>query len=103
METTPKLTVVHDTETLNKIAATFPGMATWAGTGPANMTCRSCSQWACRGYYAKSNKETPHALRVGGCRKLRELSGRIKIKVPHFARACRFYEQNDNPPPVRNV
>lgn len=83
------------------VGNTHPGMAHFAGTGPDNRTCRECCEWHQLGYYAASNKKHGPTLKPGGCRKYAELMKKEVQKVPHSASVCRWFVENQSPPPIR--
>lgn len=85
-----------------QIAATHPGMAHFAGTGPDGATCRECSLWRHTkfDYHAKGGKYRG-MIKPVPCNKYRQLmQGNDGAKVPHDAGACRHFERNDAPPPI---
>ena len=91
------------------IAGTFLGQAHIAGTGPCGKTCRECAFWGVLkkgeiyppSRFAKSNKEFAGLMRKGGCHK--PMRNKSKRRFPHDAAACRLFEQNTNPPPVKET
>ncbi len=95
------------------IRQTFLGQAHIAGTGPEGKTCRECSLWCVirsvkdhtgqrvtvhepPGYNAESHKLAPFELKRARCNY--RIANKAKRNVPHYAKACRFFEQNENPP-----
>jgi hypothetical protein len=75
-------------------AETKPGQAYWGGTGPEGKTCRTCARWEADGYMAGSG-----LLRDALCGKYRALMhGQQGDRVPHFAKACKYFEQGDERP-----
>lgn len=91
-----------------RFRATFLGQAHLAGTGPDNATCRECKFWhvwrgtastrqpAPPGHYAKTNKERAGQLKRANCNYA--IPHKAKRRIPHHAKACRFFERSDNPP-----
>lgn len=82
---------------------TWPGMAHFAGSGPAQKTCCECALWdncgADPGYYSKTGKHRG-GLKPRSCRKYKELmAGTIGPPVPHNASACQHFALNTSPPP----
>jgi hypothetical protein len=77
-----------------------PGMAFYAGTGPAGKTCGDCT-W--RGYERLSEKkkvnrrtgrEEQRAFRSGGCEQYRRLSGgQHGPAVRLYWAACRYFSE----------
>lgn len=75
-------------------AETKPGQAFWGGTGPAGKTCRGCARWEFDGYMASSG-----LLKDAPCGKYRALMhGQQGDRVPHFARACKYFEPGEEHP-----
>lgn len=96
---TPHLTPAkHDAA----IKQTFLGQAHIAGTGPAGTTCRECVFFHVKGkspgHYAKRHPEA-FTLKRGYCN--RPMLNKPWRKIPHYAGACRLFEQNENPPPIQ--
>lgn len=80
--------------------ASFPGMAHFAGTGPAGKTCRECIFWKHAPHdYRSKNGGYGGKIKPAECAKYRQLSGDKGRAVPDNARSCRHYEENQNPPP----
>jgi hypothetical protein len=82
--------------------STYPGMAHFAGSGPVGKVCRECALWtgcgAQSGYYAKSGK-FGGMLKPRPCAKHKEMmAGEVGPGVPHDARACKYFSQNETPP-----
>lgn len=77
---------------------THPGQAFWAGTGPQGKTCRACMHWACDGYLISSG-----LLKTARCIKYRALMhGADGCSIPHYAKACKYFEETDTVPPLEN-
>lgn len=77
---------------------TYPGMAAWAGRGPAGRTCRECSLFKSPGYYSAKGQKGG-GLKPGKC--LWAVGG-MKTSgkaFPHDAKACKHFIENPNPPP----
>jgi len=66
-----------------------PGMAYYAGSGPAGKTCGLCRH---RGYFDDS-----HDKRYG-CAMFKKLTGRNGPPVRTFYSACKYYEALDDDP-----
>lgn len=71
----------------------IPGMAYFAGTGPAGTTCGTCHF---RGYWRKS-MSSDNTYHTSGCAMFRSLSGgkhgsRLKSDTP----SCKYYEKKTN-------
>ena len=80
------------TETKDAQKGTQPGMAFWAGTGPAGQTCGDC---VFKGYWAtKVNKSgTPvGSRRSKGCAKFRDLTGTHGPAINQYLPACKYFE-----------
>lgn len=73
-------------------ALTFPGMASWGGSGPKGKTCRECEHWLHKGGYYATGVIFPAV-----CRKAKALMVKA-TSVPDFASACKFFLENPNPP-----
>ena len=77
----------------------FPGMASFAGTGPAGKTCESCAQ---RGYWrARKSKFNPRTglieergYQSSSCRMFLTLTHSHGPAVDKNWRACKYYEAN---------
>jgi hypothetical protein len=99
MNTSANLTNPNPTIS-QQVRMSHPGMAHFAGTGPADMTCRLCRHWTgCgkdTGYYA-GLKGT---LKPRPCDQYRKLMQEIGGEAPHDAPACRHFVANPNPPPA---
>ncbi len=91
------------------LAATFVGQAHIAGTGPTGATCRECRFWHEPRIenrvtaivwlrFAPSNKKRAGELKRHQCRY--RLPNKSRRRIPHDAKACRFFDRNENPPPV---
>ncbi len=75
-------------------AATMPGMAHFALTGPEGKTCRECFFWQPQ---PRAPDFEPPILRNSGKRTCRQYKNLMRGKsgnaVPHDAPACRYFEQ----------
>ena len=80
-------------------AKTHIGMAHFAGTGPAGVSCRECIHWASkRDYYARGGKHGP-TLKPSPCIRF----GRGREPVPHHAAAaCKYFEPNPAAPNIED-
>ena len=100
------------------IAETYLGQAHIAGTGPSGKTCRECRFWAIKkyrkisdgeyeeylsasGYFGKKHVANPLEIKKGKCN--RPILNKANRLIPHKAKACRLFEQDDNPPPQFKV
>ncbi len=93
-----KLTVI-DQALDEKVAKTPVGMAFWAGTGPAMMTCRTCLHYTFNGYKsARGNKGG--MLKNGPCKEFIRLTNVDTHKIPHETPSCKFYKENKTPPTI---
>jgi hypothetical protein len=88
------------------VANTPPGMAFTAGSGPKGATCHGCRFWnhgkdgpqyfSGKGAHGGEIKPTP-------CAKYRSLTcGQTGAPVEHWNEACKYFEANPTPPPLRN-
>lgn len=95
---------VTDPAMESKRAQTFPGMAHFARSGPERRLCRECLFWTgCGGevgYYAKKGLYGG-SIKPRSCSKYKELmQGDIGPGVPHTAQACKYFQENVEPPPI---
>jgi hypothetical protein len=80
---------------------TFPGMAHWATSGPANKTCRECRFWAPAGDKSYYKRDLHGELKNRRCRKYYNLTHDVNGQsVPHFALACKYFSEVENPPGI---
>ena len=94
-------TRIFDSRTEVGIRTTPPGMAFWAGSGPAGKTCRECIHWQADGYYAGGNRAFNQGLKPGICRKARAMTmGKAQPPVRYINSACKYFEPNPNPPTI---
>ena len=79
--------------------ATHPGMAHFAGTGPALKTCRECLFWNHKlyDYRAKGGKHRGLIL-PADCKKYRQMTQQVGAKIPDDAAACKYFDENTSPP-----
>ena len=74
---------------------TQPGQAHFAGTGPANMTCRQCEHWDHKSYeYRSKSGKFRGLIKPACCRKFKALTGMSGAPVPDDAPACKYFEWN---------
>lgn len=79
--------------------ATHPGMAHFAGTGPALKTCRECIFWNHRLYdYRAKNGKWRGLILPADCNKYRQMTQRAGEKIPDYAAACKYFEENPTIP-----
>jgi hypothetical protein len=72
----------------HQAAASFVGMAHFAGTGPEGKTCGECYFWANGN---PSERLANRRVKPRACAKYRQLAGREGTPVPHHAGACRYF------------
>jgi hypothetical protein len=87
----------------SQVAQTHPGMAHFAGTGPAGLSCRSCTNWQpfTPDWYGTNGKHKGQP-KPQPCRAYTKYTmGQIGPKVPHDARACKHFEQATKPQELR--
>lgn len=79
--------------------ASHPGMAHFAGTGPHGKTCRECKLWhhVLYDYRAKNGKHRGLIL-PAWCEKYKQITQNIGDKIPDDAAACKYFEENPQPP-----
>lgn len=80
-------------------AATHPGMAAWAGSGPEGKTCRECKSFQSAGHYSVSGKHQG-GLKPGICAEHAKYMGKKGPAFPYYALACGKFDQSDNPPSI---
>ena len=81
---------------------TAPGMAHWSGSGPKDKTCRECVFWQFERFYSQSGKHGGAPM-PANCKKYTNLmNGKRGNKVPHHKLACKYFEQNEKPPLIRD-
>lgn len=71
-----------------KVAATYPGQAHWAGTGPADTYCGKCVHFGGDGWHPGPCRKFEKIMRAG----VRKGARIPKHKIPASARSCRYYE-----------
>lgn len=83
---------------------TYAGMAHFAGSGPAGMSCRLCAHWTGCGVdtgYRSKNGKYGGVLKPRACGKYQQLmGGAVGGSIPHDARACKYFETAVTPPPI---
>lgn len=82
------------------IAATPPGMAFWAGTGPASITCRECAFFDHQNSYYATGGGHGGMLKPARCKKFAQLTQKLGDKISHDTRACKYFEQAEIVPPI---
>lgn len=65
-----------------------PGLAHFAGSGPAGKACADCVS---RGYYRQS-QSSDNTYRYQGCAKFKSMTGRSGPEVRPDNRACKYFE-----------
>lgn len=94
------MTDMHLTEPNPKLAAmaaaTHPGMAHWAGTGPEGTRCTSCAAAIFNGYITAKGRHG--ALKPIQCRTYGNMVPGTKPKFSADTKSCRFYTPGDGPP-----
>lgn len=94
---------ILDADLEKKRNATYPGMAHFAGTGPAGKTCRECIFWTGCGervrYYAKGGVHGG-VIRPQACAKYKELMREVGPAVPFTALACKYFAETATPFPI---
>src|SRR5262245_24447511 len=81
-----------------QVARTHAGMAHFAGTGPRGKTCRECIHWAFDGY-----RQVDASLKLTVCNKYTALmNGREGGRIPYNTAACKYFEADPSPPPIRD-
>jgi len=75
---------------------TPPGMAFWAGTGPAFMTCGKCSNY---GYWYENSKGDRRNRTKGCALYWKQMHKHAERSIPENTAACKYFEsliQKDN-------
>lgn len=82
---------------------TVPGMASWAGEGPAGTTCRECQEWKPperNAYFAASHDRGP-TLKPTRCDKAcRMMNHSMLPKIEHDQPTCKYFVRNPTPPVI---
>ena len=94
---TDHLTQAFDAGMNAAIQNSHPGMAHFAGSGPAGKVCRECKFFASLGHHEKRGVHGGR-LKDATCRKYSALMNGEGPRVPPSASACKFFEENPNPP-----
>lgn len=95
------------------IRETYLGQAHIAGTGPNGKTCRECAHWYVEkynpfeerhvashpGYYGPTHTTRPLEAKNARCN--RPILNKANKRIPHHARACRLFQQAENPLPAK--
>jgi len=71
---------------------TYPGMASWGGAKPGK-TCRECNYWNHDGYTVDGIIKMARCLKA-----VAMLNNKYSMRVPHYASACKYFDQAENPP-----
>jgi hypothetical protein len=91
---TPYLTAGYTPELTAQIRATRPGMAHWAGSGPADKTCGECQHL---GYWRQIQNATGDNIdnrHYGGCAKYSQLAGgKHGAVILPGTPACRHFQR----------
>lgn len=95
-----KLTVI-DKELDDRAVRTPRGMAFWIGTGPQGSTCRECKFYTFEGYKANRGNKGG-MLKNGRCQKYESLMRAHGPTIPCELSACKYFDQNPNPPAIIN-
>jgi hypothetical protein len=85
----------HLTHASEEQIATAPGMAFFAGTGPADKTCGDCKF---KGYFRRVVNASGHFVtskRTGGCAKFHAMTGTHGPAVNKYLRSCKYFEPGE--------
>ena len=96
MKTTLHFTAGYSPELTTQIRRSREGQAHFAGTGPFAATCGEC---AFLGYWKQvrsAGGDTVKSLRVGGCEKFFQLTGKHGAVVPPRTDACRYFQRRES-------
>lgn len=96
---TPHMTTPQGAAQAALEAAAVPGMAHWAGSGPAGETCRGCTHW---GAYVPHKRDEVGLLRNRQCQKFKRMAGGVAgAGVPAPTMACRHFEPGTDVPELQ--
>lgn len=94
---TPGLMPPDDAVQARRLAASVPGMAHWAETGPDGRTCRECLHWGS----GKRFRREEGQLCPRRCRQFsRLMQGAEGPGVPHGQASCRHFSLRDPAPSI---
>jgi hypothetical protein len=71
---------------------TYPGMASWGGAKPGK-TCRECNYWNHDGYTVDGFIKMARCLKA-----VAMLNNKYSMRVPHYASACKYFDEAAQPP-----
>lgn len=91
------LTDMFDETAEKGFRKTPDGMAHWAGTGPKGRSCRECI------HYDADKRYRTGMLRPGRCKKYGAMMRRKGPTFPHETQACKHFEANPAPPPIKKL
>jgi hypothetical protein len=85
------------------VAATPPGMAYVIGSGPEGKTCHQCLNWQHKDKdYFAANGRYEAEIKPAPCAKFRQLCNGVQgPPVEHWNAACKYFDENPEPPPLR--
>lgn len=66
----------------------IPGMAYYAGSGPASATCKGCKWY---GYYRESKEGKSY--RTMACNMFKKLTGKFGPRLKAHTPACKYFER----------
>jgi len=96
---TPYLTRPQGEALASQQAATVPGMAFWAMTGPEGETCRTCKFW---GVSSRFRRNPEGYLLPRRCMMFTRLShGAIGAGIPDAQAACKYFKAREKAPEQR--
>jgi hypothetical protein len=88
----PHLTAI-DPELDRLVKQTLPGMAHWAGTGPADTTCGGCKHYGYASVVRDAQGNVLHTVhKEKRCGRYWELMHRHGAELPPSTPSCRQYE-----------
>ncbi|MBN9441129.1 hypothetical protein [Bosea sp. (in: a-proteobacteria)] len=97
MVVTPHLTQAHSPEESAQHEASVPGMAHFAGTGPAGTQCFQCSHWN-RSDALSIKRCSTGFLLPAPCGQYEKLTNLPGFKIPATQQSCRHFEPSESPP-----
>jgi hypothetical protein len=86
----------HDDDLSRKAGMTEPGMAYFAGTGPAGKFCGDCKFWTYQREQGRRNRDGHYESYLGsypGCAKFKQFTGHHGPPIDRRLHACKYFEE----------
>src|SRR5262245_38293745 len=93
MRTTLHMTQTHPPELVQQIRASEPGMAHWAGSGPAGKTCGECQHWNFWRQIRNASGAVICTEQHKGCQKYQQLTNKKGPEISRQLPACRHFQE----------